>query len=277
VPTTPRLPMYLGDTGAERIDGPGSPSRRVTSWSLRQAVESQVLERFAPAHVVVNVDGDAVYYSSRIGKYLEPPQGAPNRQILAMAKRGLRLDLRAALREAVSTRAAVVRENIVMDDDEGRVQPIRLTVEPLSDRETVEPLFLVLFEPAGPSRSRTDAERSERPADAVTADLERELRDTRERLQSTIEEYETALEELKSSNEELVSVNEEAQSTNEELEASKEEMQSLNEELNTINTELCGKVEDLDRANSDLKNLFESTQIATVFLDTNLVLQPAQR
>lgn len=105
------------------------------------------------------------------------------------------------------------------------------------------------------------------------ADLERELRETRERLQSTIEEYETALEEVKSSNEELVSVNEEAQSTNEELEASKEEMQSLNEELNTINSELTSKIEELDRANSDLRNLFESTQIATIFLDRNLVVR----
>ena len=89
--------------------------------------------------------------------------------------------------------------------------------------------------------------------------LERELRETRERLQSMIEEYETALEELKSSNEELVSVNEELQSTNEELEASKEELQSLNEELHTVNAELSGKVDALDRANSDLQNLFEST------------------
>ncbi len=95
----------------------------------------------------------------------------------------------------------------------------------------------------------------------------------RERLQSTIEEYETALEELKSSNEELVSVNEEAQSANEELEASKEEMQSLNEELTTINGELASSVENLDRANTDLKNLYAATRIATIFLDGDLVIR----
>ncbi|HWL62329.1 MAG TPA: PAS domain-containing protein [Steroidobacteraceae bacterium] len=192
--------------------------------------------------------------------------------ILAMARKGLRLDLRAALREAIATRTTSVRHNILMDDEEGRIQPLTLTVEPLANRSSGEPLFIVLFEPAGPSRSHTEAEQGERATDA-TADLERELRDTRERLQSTIEEYETALEELKSSNEELVSVNEESQSTNEELEASKEELQSLNEEPNTINAELTGKVEDLDRANCDLKNLFESSQIATVFLDGNLVVR----
>ena len=100
--------------------------------------------------------------------------------------------------------------------------------------------------------------------------LERELRETRERLQSMIEEYETALEELKSSNEELVSVNEELQSTNEELEASKEELQSVNEELHTVNLNSRARVDELDRANTDLQNLFDSTEVATVFLDRNL-------
>jgi two-component system CheB/CheR fusion protein len=88
-----------------------------------------------------------------------------------------------------------------------------------------------------------------------------------------IEEYETALEELKSSNEELISVNEELQSTNEELEASKEELQALNEELQTVNHELSGKIDDLDRANGDLRNLFTASGLATVFLDRNLVIR----
>ena len=75
-----------------------------------------MLETFAPAHVVVNGDGDVVYYSARTGRYLEPPQGAPSRQILTMARKGLRLDLRSALREAVDDRQHVVRDNI----DRGR-------------------------------------------------------------------------------------------------------------------------------------------------------------
>jgi two-component system, chemotaxis family, CheB/CheR fusion protein len=103
--------------------------------------------------------------------------------------------------------------------------------------------------------------------------LERELLETRERLQSMAEEYETAIEELKSSNEEMVSVNEELQSTNEELETSKEELQSVNEELQTVNHELTTKIDELDRANSDLRNLYESTDVAIVFLDRELVIR----
>jgi two-component system CheB/CheR fusion protein len=135
-------------------------------------------------------------------------------------------------------------------------------------------MYLVLFADQGSTLSREEAlARLRVPGEGVALHLERELRDTRERLQSLVEEYETALEELKSSNEELVSVNEESQSTNEELETSKEELQSLNEELHTVNAELNGKVDALDIANSDLKNLFDSSQLATVFLDQDLVIR----
>lgn len=68
-------------------------------------------------------------------------------------------------------------------------------------------------------------------------------------------------------------MNEELQSANEELETSKEELQSINEELQTVNSELNARVEELSRANSDIANLLESTQIATVFLDRNLAVK----
>jgi two-component system CheB/CheR fusion protein len=84
------------------------------------------------------------------------------------------------------------------------------------------------------------------------------------------EEMQTAQEELRSTNEEQQSTNEEMQSTNEELMTSKEEMQSLNEELQTVNSELQVKVDELSRSNNDMKNLLNSTDIATLFLDNDL-------
>ncbi|MBP7338970.1 CheR family methyltransferase [Niveispirillum sp.] len=269
-----RPPMHLSASSATGyLSNNDQRVRRTISSTLRQAVETQVLERFAPAHVVVNAEGDIVYFSARTGRYLEPPPGMPSRQLFAMARGSLRLELRSALREAVEGRRTIIRQAVAMEEEDDRIQLLTLTVEPMAGRGEAEPLFLVLFEPVGPSQPRLEAYRLRHTDGAGLEDLERELRDTRERLQSTVEEYETALEELKSSNEELMSVNEEAQSANEEMEASKEEMQSLNEELNTINTELVLKIEELDRTNTDLKNLFESTRIATVFLDIKLVIR----
>jgi two-component system CheB/CheR fusion protein len=268
-PERRRLPVSIDGTlrGARRFDA-SAHGASASAYQLRQRVETQVLERHAPAHVVVRDEGEIVYYSTGTGRYLEAPRGAPNRQLLELVRRELRLELRAALRQAVETRRPTQRLNVLQDDDGARFVSIR--VEPLDGLGQGETLFLVLFAPLGPAPA------PEAPGDVNTADAamrERDLRDMHERLQSTVEEYETALEELKSSNEELVSVNEEAQSANEELEASKEEMQSLNEELTTINAELNAKVEELDGANTDLKNLYEATRIATVFLDSALVIR----
>jgi two-component system CheB/CheR fusion protein len=110
-----------------------------------------------------------------------------------------------------------------------------------------------------------------RDARGARADeLALELQRARAEIQSTREEMQTSQEELKSTNEELQSTNEELQSTNEELTTSKEEMQSMNEELQTVNQELQAKVDELSRTNNDMKNLLNSTEIATLFLDSNL-------
>ncbi|AJY47277.1 CheR family methyltransferase [Martelella endophytica] len=271
---TSHLRHFFGETpGVTRnISGRGE-SRRSSSFALTTNVEKQVLEHFSPPHVVTDKDGDIVYYSARTGQFLEAQQGLPNRQLLAMAKYGLRLELRAAFAEAVARGERVVRENVAFEQAGDRAKIVRITVEPLShEKDVADPLYLVLFETTGTKPELSDRQTPPPGADAI-AGLERELQETRERMHSTIEEYETALEELKSSYEELMSVNEEAQSTNEELEASKEEMQSLNEELGTINAELNSKIEELGQVNNDLKHLFASTEIATIFLDKSLVVR----
>ncbi len=271
VAATVRLPLIVRDL---RPSTQGDATRRSLSGgtSLRQSVQNQVLDRFSPPHVLVSRDGDVVYYSARTGKFLEAPPGLPNRQLLTMARKGLRLDLRTLFREAVESNRTVTRGGVAVETEDGRVQIVTLSVEPLTDHD--EPLYLVLFTDEGPTVSREEAAaRGQSTRDGASLHLEEELRETRERLQSLVEEYETALEELKSSNEELQSVNEEFQSTNEELEASKEELQSVNEELHTVNSELTGKVDALDRANADLQNLFDSSNVATVFLDAQLVIR----
>ncbi|MFO1039468.1 MAG: CheR family methyltransferase [Geminicoccaceae bacterium] len=242
--------------------------------ALRRAVEAEVLERFAPAHVVVDHQGDVVFQSPRTGKYLELPAGQPSNQLLLMARKGLRLELRSALQEAGETGHAAIRRHITVEIEDGYVQVVTLTVAPFAGRKG-EPLFLVLFNDLGPLLGPQEAVKQKLPGgqEVNVEQLERELRDTREHLQSTIEEYETAIEEVRSANEELVSLNEELQSTNEELETSKEETQSVNEELQTVNNELGHKIEALDHANNDLRNLFEATQIAIVFLDKDLMIR----
>lgn len=264
--------------------GIGSP-RRTSSAALRgqsaaaawpavaRAANDRILERYAPPFVVVNADGTVLHFSSRTGRFLEPAPGMPSRDLVSMARRGLRLELRAALRKALETGSAIERERVNVEMN-GGTQPITLTVEPLPLGQDGSRHFIVVFTDTG--TLRPDAADKTEPRvvhDGETEQLEHELTDARERLQSAAEEYEAALEELKSANEELQSVNEEMQSTNEELETSKEEIQSMNEELQTVNAQLTAKVDELDRANSDLRNLFDSTQVATIFLDRFMVIR----
>jgi two-component system CheB/CheR fusion protein len=100
--------------------------------------------------------------------------------------------------------------------------------------------------------------------------MEKELRATKAQLQAATDELETRIQDMRTTTEEFQAVNEELQSSNEELETAKEEMQSINEELQTINSELNNKNELLTRLNSDMQNLLDSTQIATIFLDSQL-------
>lgn len=134
-------------------------------------------------------------------------------------------------------------------------------------------VFVLGFQDNGPaSISGKGRKPNEAPADALQA-LEQELRTTRFQLQSSIDEAEVVNEEMRSSNEEYQSVNEELQSANEELETAKEEIQSVNEELHTINAEMTSKNELLTTLNSDLVNLLDSTEIATIFLDDQLLIK----
>ena len=258
-----------GSRTSEPRDGKSQRENR-TDWPRALAVAAnRVLERFAAPYVVVSEDGNLAHYSSHVGDILQPALGPPSRSVFDMIRRNLRHSARAALRTAAESGRTVEQE---VASEAGGSRSVTLIVEPLPGQEPDRP-FLIVFKEAGSAEAGPVQAADDIGAQSLTTELERENRDLREQLQSLGEEHETALEELRSANEELHSTNEELQSTNEELETSKEEIQSVNEELQTVNAQLSSKVDELDRANSDLRNLFESTRVATVFLDQHMVIR----
>lgn len=270
----PEFPLTAPDSTRHRLAPTERPSAR--QEPLRALAERQLLDRYAPPYVVINGEGDLVYGSGRTGKYLELAPGAPRMDVYSMARHGLRPELRTAVQKAVATGNVVTQRNIAVGTNGDR-QPIDLFVHPLRTTGAAELLLMVIFQDVGAIKGVAALEPVQETAEelknAGLHQLEIELRTTKERLQTTTEELESSNEELKSGNEELSSMNEELQSANEELETSKEELQSINEELQTVNAELNARVEELSRANSDIANLLESTQIATVFLDRNLAIK----
>lgn len=112
---------------------------------LQRRIDERVRDHFAPAHVVVEADGSIVHSSARTSRFLQPQLGASSRQVLAMARNGLRMELRGALRDAVEQHRSIVRQAVDVELEDGGMQRIRLTVEPLSKEDNEPPLYLVVF------------------------------------------------------------------------------------------------------------------------------------
>lgn len=242
--------------------------------NLQTQAEQLVLRRYAPPSVLVNELGNIIHISGKTGKYLEPAAGKANLNIFAMARDGLRHELASAFQKAMHQAGPVILRGLGIGTNGGR-QHADVIVERLDDSEPLAGLVMIVFcdieapvETNSPVRTAKDNTKHPR-----LAELELELRQNREELRNTREQMQTTQEELRSSNEEMQSTNEEMQSTNEELTTSKEEMQSLNEELQTVNAELQGRLDELSLANNDMKNLLNSTEVATLFLDKELKIR----
>ncbi len=239
--------------------------------NIQTLADQLLLQHFSPPGVLVNDKGDIVYISGRTGKYLEPSVGKANMNIFAMLRDGLRNEFSAAFRQALVKKETTYIHNIKVGTN-GGTQYINVTIQYIDNPEPLKGMVMVIFAdiPKVISTEKIEINTGTRAHRIRQLELELELQHAREEMQSTLEEMQTSQEELKSTNEELQSTNEELQSTNEELTTSKEEMQSLNEELQTVNAELNSKVDDFSRVNNDMKNLLNSTDIATLFLDKDL-------
>ncbi len=254
----------------------GSATRAVANppQNFQSLADQVVLERFAPPAVLVNGKGDILYVSGRTGKYLEPAAGKANWNIFAMTREGLRYELSIAFHKALEQDEPLVIRGLKVGTNGGR-QHVDITLHRLKEPEPLRGLVMIVFAdvaaPLEPEVISRPGKAGHRPVrNARLEELERKYQQARLETQTVREEMQTSQEELRSTNEEQQSTNEELQSTNEELTTSKEEMQSLNEELQTVNAELQLKVDELSRSNNDMKNLLNSTDIATLFLDNEL-------
>ena len=246
-----------------------APSKPVEN--IQTLADQILLQRFAPASVLVNATGDIIYMTGHIGKYIEAVAGKANWNIFTMAREGLRELLSVPFRKATQSYDPVNVRYIKVETHSG-TQFVDITMQRIESPESIKGMIMIVFTDVAsiPGNDAVNLETGKRKKSPHHKELEVKLQRAYEDLQSTREEMQTSQEELKSTNEELQSTNEELQSTNEELTTSKEEMQSLNEEMQTINIELQRKVSDFIRANDDMNNLLNSTEIATLFLDREL-------
>ena len=275
----PAAAAVIGRSKADSAGGVGELSQRV------------LLQNYAPASVTTDARGNILFVHGDTGRYLRPAPGPASHNVIKMAREGLEPALHVAILGAANKGTSTLNRKVSMNTDGGLTKVI-FSVRQLpgqhaaADTETGEPLLLVSFQDVAQSgtpahkpttkqgRSKGLGKESPPSAEAVRiGELEQALADSGESLQAAIAELQATSEEFKSTNEELQSTNEELQSSNEELETSREELQSLNEESIMVNGELNAKVEQLSGTQNDIKNLLDSINIATMFLDHHLVIR----
>jgi two-component system, chemotaxis family, CheB/CheR fusion protein len=224
-----------------------------------------MIEAYAPASVLINRRGEALYFHGPIDRYLAVGSGKASLDLAAMARSGLGAKLRIAISLAAKRHQRQALKGVPMRW--GR-RPVLVTIDVRPVPTDAEDLFLVSFI----DELQVGVEKSP-PAAAeasLLARLEQDLKTTRDELQATILDLENSNEELRSANEQAMSLNEELQASNEELEASKEELQSMNEELSTLNTQLQENLQRQRVIGNDLQNVLSSSDTATLFLDSGL-------
>lgn len=243
-----------------KVSQPVSPSP-----NMQTHAEQALLQEFSPAAVLVNEQGDVVYINGSVGKYLEPASGKANWNIHVMARPAIRAQIAAGLRQALQTRSTVELRGLRLVDDAQFT--LNVTVKAMQEPKSLAGLVMIVFRDG---TEPTRAKRRRGKGGAIDAVMAEELQHCKDEIHALRQEMGASAEELQSANEELQSTNEELQSANEELTTSKEESQSMNEELQTVNNELQSKLDDLALAQSDMQNLLNSTDIATLFLDSAL-------
>ncbi len=284
----------------------GEPAETLTPSSVssvgwQREADSYVLREYAPVGVLVNDDLDILQFRGQTGDYLTPPPGEPCRDVLKMAREGLLLPLRDALRECREEDRPVRRIGVQVRGA-GAMFETDLRVIPIKAHGSAERCFLVLFEapgrePLGASATSVGTNGARRPANwplrwlrSLVSDLatsgeigrppasddhevdclRQELDGMRDYIQSVTQQQDAVNEELKSANEEILSSNEELRSTNEELETAKEELQSVNEELVTVNEQLLHRNQELARLGDDMTNLLASANVPMVAVSVDL-------
>ncbi|MFI3123576.1 MAG: CheR family methyltransferase [Methylococcales bacterium] len=232
-----------------------------------------LIQFFAPASVVTDLNGNILYVHGDTGRYLRPAPGHATLNIIEMAREGLDLELRSGLYLAASQGEPAINREIQVKTN-GGFSTVNLTIRALPDSNGIQKQLLVSFQDVPTPVTKTRRKYIIKPAELTRIEeLERDLAYVKESHQFNNEEQQASNEELKSTNEELQSTNEELQSTNEELETSKEELQSVNEEMITVNSELQGKIEQLADIQNDMKNLLDTINVGILFLDRNLLIR----
>lgn len=257
--------------GGDTIELVSDKSRSTATMPRNARPESLICQAFghmlkhrSAAGLLLNNAGEIMYTFGNARGFLTIPEGQPSDDVCSMLPREIALPLNTGMQRAKTSSQPVVYNAIGVRMGVENVN-VNLEIHHFDESRMAPEHYLVMLEQRQAVDNDGESDTFDASAEATQRinDLEQELRYSRENLQATIEELETSNEEQQATNEELLASNEQLQSTNEEL-------HSVNEELYTVNAEYQAKIQELTDLNNDMDNLLRSTDIGTVFLDSQL-------
>ncbi|MDB5053968.1 MAG: signal transduction histidine kinase with CheB and CheR [Bacilli bacterium] len=243
-------------------------------------IYTKLIEEYVAACIIVDENNDIIHINGDANQYLSIPKGKPSLNLFKMIPEYLSIIIGTALHKARKEKKDVLYRDVAIKDNHKR-HSIHLTVKSFTVHSTNEKLMILFFEEAEKQGESGGEDINEENKIQMSFNLKGNisqhievldqelllakdsLQALNQRLETSNEELETSIEELETANDQLIVSNEELQSTNEEL-------QSGNEELVAVNNEYQFKIQELTDLNTDMSNFFNSTNIATVFLDGKL-------
>lgn len=265
------LPFYNSQDKIQTFNFP--PIERVHRKELKPAHSERpeshfhriLSQKYSPDCILYDREFNVLYIKGEAGQKLILQEGVFQNNLLSMVNKEMSHLIRTITLKLDKTDKDIHVENIP-DKKGDEYYKASLCFSKLNNHSDWGPVYSITFEQEEKQEFEIITLQNQ-PSDEFSnqriEELENELKLSRFDLQNVVEELETSNEELQSSNEELMASNEELQSTNEEL-------QSVNEELHTVNSELQEKNKELEDLNNDITNLLNSTDIGTLFLDSDL-------
>ncbi|SIS45421.1 CheR family methyltransferase [Salimicrobium salexigens] len=261
-PDHPSGISLYSDKGPE-IEKNTQPAKSVAQNVNLENVLQKAVSSISPPSIIIDGNDQIIHVVNDMSDYLRPQPGKFSNNFNTNMSRELSLFVNNILRRLKAERTHVRLNNIM----NGAGEETSLSLSGHIIEMKYQFFYFISFIEATEVKVKNSEEVdvSDQMKERVRY-LESELQLAREGLQATVEELETSNEELQTSNEELTASNEELQSTNEEL-------QSVNEEIYTVNNEYQEKIEELKKANNDLNNLLNNTEIGALYLDEMLCIR----
>ena len=256
-----------GDKADARRSWPAPTDEAISRQAaLGDICRRAVADNLAPAAILTDLDLNSLYSTGPVGRYLQVAAGLASHSLLTMVPLPLQAMLRELTRRVLDTRqpASGPGGQTLIN---GVATEFRIEVQVLDSGGAS--YLLIGFIDLLPGKACATAPTLPYDLDRV-GELEPALAAARSDLAGAVQSLESSAEDHKAIQEEALSINEEHQSTNEELLTSKEELQSLNEELTALNSQLQETLDRQRTTSDDLQNVLYSTDVATLFLDTQL-------